>query len=70
MEKLEIEFGRSTLSLETGRLAKQADGAVLVRYADTIVLTTAVASKEIVKQRSIPFVAHRPVAMAMDLLAL
>ena len=46
MERLEIEIGRSTLSLETGRLAKQAGGAVLVRYADTVVLTTAVAENE------------------------
>lgn len=46
MERLEIEIGKSTLSLETGRLAKQAGGAVLVRYADTVVLTTAVAENE------------------------
>lgn len=49
LEKLELEIGSSTLSLETGRLAKQADGAVLARYADTVVLVTAVASKEAVK---------------------
>jgi len=49
VEKLEIEIGGSTLSLETGRLANQADGAVLVQYADTVVLVTAVASKEIVE---------------------
>ena len=48
MEKLELEIGGSVLSLETGRLAKQADGAVLVQYADTVVLVTAVASKEAV----------------------
>ena len=47
MQRLEIEIGGSTLSLETGRLAKQADGAVLVQHADTVVLTTAVASKEV-----------------------
>jgi len=35
-----IELGGRTLSLETGRLAKQADGAVLVRYGDTVVLVT------------------------------
>ena len=49
MEKLELEIGGSTLIIETGRLAKQADGAVLVQYADTVVLVTAVASKEAVK---------------------
>jgi len=35
-----IELGGRTLSLETGRLAKQAGGAVLVRYGDTMVLVT------------------------------
>ncbi len=39
-----IEFGDKTLTIETGKLAKQADGAVVVRYGDTIVLVTAVAS--------------------------
>ena len=34
------------LSLETGKLAGQADGAVVVRYGDTVVLATAVAAKE------------------------
>jgi polyribonucleotide nucleotidyltransferase len=49
LERLEIEIGKSTFSLETGRLANQADGAVLVQYADTVVLVTAVASKEVVE---------------------
>lgn len=42
-----IEFapGKS-LSIETGRIAKQADGAVVVRMGDTMVLCTAVSSKE------------------------
>ncbi len=35
-----------TLKIETGRLAKQANGAVLVSYGDTVVLVTACASKE------------------------
>ena len=39
-----IEIGASTLSIETGRLARQADGAVMVRYGDTQVLVTAVMS--------------------------
>lgn len=47
MERLEIEIGDSILSLETGRMANQADGAVLIQYADTVVLVTAVASKQI-----------------------
>ena len=46
MERLDTEIGKLILSLETGKLAKQADGAVLIRYGDTVVLATAVASKE------------------------
>jgi polyribonucleotide nucleotidyltransferase len=36
-----VEVGGRTLTLETGKLAKQANGAVLVRYGDTLVLVTA-----------------------------
>ena len=39
-----VNFGGKELSIETGRMAKQADGAVLVRYGDTMVLVTAVAA--------------------------
>jgi polyribonucleotide nucleotidyltransferase len=41
MHTREISVGRRTLSIETGRLAKQADGAVIVRFGDTMVLVTA-----------------------------
>ncbi len=41
----QIIEGKS-LSIEAGRVARQADGAVLVRYGDTVVLVTAVASKQ------------------------
>ena len=44
--KKEIQIGNKTLSFETGRFAKQADGAVMARYADTMVLATVVAPKE------------------------
>lgn len=40
------EVGGRTLTVEIGQLAKQADGAVLIRYEDTVVLSTVVASKE------------------------
>ena len=40
-----IEFGGRTLTIETGRMAKQADGAVTVRYGDTVVLVTATAER-------------------------
>ncbi|MDP2302238.1 MAG: polyribonucleotide nucleotidyltransferase [Ignavibacteria bacterium] len=42
----EIIIGGKTLSIETGRYAKQANGAVMVRYGDTQVLVTACASEE------------------------
>ena len=41
-EKIEIEVGGRRLRLETGEMAKQASGAVLVSYGDTVVLVTAV----------------------------
>jgi polyribonucleotide nucleotidyltransferase len=44
MEKVEIEFHGRRLSIETGRLAKQASGSALVQYGETVVLATAVAS--------------------------
>lgn len=44
--KKEVEIGGRLFSIETGRYAKQANGAVMVRYGDTMVLVTAVASAE------------------------
>jgi polyribonucleotide nucleotidyltransferase len=41
MHTREISIGSRTLSIETGRLAKQADGSVVVRLGDTVVLVTA-----------------------------
>lgn len=45
--KKEVEIGGRILSFETGRFAKQANGAVMVRYGDTMVLVTAVASEQV-----------------------
>jgi polyribonucleotide nucleotidyltransferase len=42
----ETTWGGRPLSVEIGQLAKQANGAVLVRYGDTVVLSAAVASKQ------------------------
>ena len=42
----EAEIGGRPFSMEAGKLAEQADGAVIVRYGDSVVLATAVASKE------------------------
>jgi len=39
--KKELEIGGKTLSIETGAIAKQAHGACVVRYGDTVVLATA-----------------------------
>jgi len=43
---VEVEIGGRTITLETGKLAKQANGAVQVRCEDTVVLVTAVAREE------------------------
>ena len=43
--RIEREFAGRPLVLETGRLAKQADGSVLVTYGETMVLATAQSSK-------------------------
>lgn len=45
MKKVEIEVRSKKLTLETGTIAKQADGAVLAQYGDTVVLATAVSDK-------------------------
>lgn len=46
MEQFQMELAGRTLTIETGELAKQASGAALVRYGDTVVLVTATGSKE------------------------
>ncbi len=42
---VEAEIGNQSFSLEAGKLAEQADGAVLVRYGDTVLLATAVSAE-------------------------
>jgi polyribonucleotide nucleotidyltransferase len=44
--RVEMMLGGRSFALETGRLAKQANGAVVVRYGDTVVLSTVTASTE------------------------
>ncbi|MCG8358023.1 MAG: polyribonucleotide nucleotidyltransferase, partial [Kiloniellales bacterium] len=46
VHRKEIEWGGRTLSLETGRIARQADGSVLAKYGETIVLCTVVGAKQ------------------------
>ncbi len=47
VHSVELEVAGRTLRLETGRVAKQAGGAVWASYADTVVLATAVASQTV-----------------------
>lgn len=44
--KKEIEWGGKTLSIETGKISRQADGAVIVKYGDTVVHAAVCASKQ------------------------
>jgi polyribonucleotide nucleotidyltransferase len=46
-----FSYGAHTVSIETGRLARQADGSVVVRMGDTVVLVTAVGRREAVAGR-------------------
>jgi len=45
-KKVEAEIGGRTLSIESGKMARQANGSVLVTYDETVVLVTATAAKE------------------------
>jgi polyribonucleotide nucleotidyltransferase len=47
MKKVEIEWGGQTLTLETGRVARQADGAVLATLGETVVLCAVTAAKSV-----------------------
>ncbi|MCA0400974.1 MAG: polyribonucleotide nucleotidyltransferase [Proteobacteria bacterium] len=46
IQRKSINWGGRTLTLETGRIARQADGAVLATYGETTVLATVVSAKE------------------------
>jgi polyribonucleotide nucleotidyltransferase len=43
---VQVEFGGRTITISTGKMAKQANGAVMISAGDTMVLVTAVAAKE------------------------
>src|SRR6266540_3927188 len=45
-QKVELEWGGRKLTLETGKVARQADGAVIATYGETTVIATAVAAKQ------------------------
>ena len=46
IKRVELDYHGRPLSIEVGKVAKQADGAALVRYGETVVLVTAVAARE------------------------
>src|SRR6188474_2337984 len=46
IHRVELDWGGRTLKLETGKVARQADGAVLATYGETTVLATVVAAKQ------------------------
>ncbi len=47
VKTVSLEWGGKTLTLETGRIARQADGAVLATYGDTVVLCAVTAAKSV-----------------------
>src|SRR4030067_3683932 len=53
VQKLQIDFGGRPFTVETGRVAKQANGSVVVQYGETVVLVTAVTSDK--KREGIDF---------------
>jgi len=53
-QSVTIEFAGRPLTISTGLLAKQADGSVLVKYADTVVLVTAVAARKATEKDFLP----------------
>jgi polyribonucleotide nucleotidyltransferase len=46
MHRVQLDWGGRKLTLETGRVARQADGAVIATYGDTTVIATVVAAKQ------------------------
>ena len=49
---VEVDLGGKTLKLETGRIARQADGAVLATMGETVVLCAVTAAKSVKNRRS------------------
>ncbi len=54
VQNLETDFAGRSISIETGKVAKQANGSVLVRYGETVVLVTVVASDK--KREGLDFI--------------
>lgn len=49
--KKSFQYGASTVTLETGEIARQATSAVLASLGDTVVLVTVVCTKEVIEGR-------------------
>ena len=45
--KEEIDFGGKKLTLETGKIARQADGAIIATWGETVVIATVVGAKKV-----------------------
>ncbi len=54
VQKLQIDLGGRPFSVETGKVAKQANGSVMVQYGETVVLVTAVTSEK--KREGLDFI--------------
>ncbi|RYD66400.1 MAG: hypothetical protein EOP58_05530, partial [Sphingomonadales bacterium] len=46
-KKVEIQWGGQTLTLETGRVARQADGAIMATLGETVVLCAVTAARSV-----------------------
>jgi len=46
IHRVELDWGGRKLTLETGKVARQADGAIIATYGETTVIATAVAAKK------------------------
>jgi polyribonucleotide nucleotidyltransferase len=54
VQKLQVDFGGRPFSIETGKVARQANGSVLVQYGETVVLVTAVTADK--KREGVDFI--------------
>ena len=50
IHKEELEVNGKKLTLETGKIARQADGAIIATLGETIVIATAVGAKKLIKK--------------------
>ena len=54
MERVSAAFAHTTLSFETGRMAKQADGAIIAQFGETVVLVAVVGQRTHARQGFLP----------------